>query len=72
MSNTINGYAPPPLTNPPPQIFGSLSANGSPLQPSLPANMFADDPNASGGDEHDQNDPKRRRIARVYQATYHM
>ncbi|KAF9636897.1 hypothetical protein BFW01_g7793 [Lasiodiplodia theobromae] len=69
MDNSSHNFLPqaPPLVNPPPQIFGSYSADGSPIQPQLPANMF-DDPlmmgSQDGGDEG-QGDPKRRRIARA-------
>ncbi|KAF2637163.1 hypothetical protein P280DRAFT_483055 [Massarina eburnea CBS 473.64] len=54
-------YAPgPPMMNPPPRMFGSLSA-GSPM-PSLQGQMFGQD---DLDDVHDQGDPKRRRIARA-------
>ncbi|MCJ1315718.1 hypothetical protein MMC15_001038 [Xylographa vitiligo] len=49
----------PPLTNPPPQIFGAYP----PASPSsIPYNYFGDD-QGDGGE--DSNDPKRRRIARA-------
>ena len=55
---------PPPLVNPPPQIFGTY-ADGSPIQPSLAGPMFGDDDILIGADSHDHGDAKRRRIARV-------
>lgn len=59
-----NFYAqPPPLTNQPPRIFGSISANGSPIPPSLPGPIFTDE--GSVDNDGDQGDPKRRRIARA-------
>ena len=53
----------PPITNPPPQYFGSNENSDS---PTLPNFEFADGdgPDQDGG--HDEsNDAKRRRIARV-------
>lgn len=45
----------------PPQVFGAYDVNGQPIAPSLPpGNYFGD-----LGDGIDENDPKRRRIARV-------
>ncbi|OMP87101.1 putative transcriptional regulatory protein [Diplodia seriata] len=69
MDNSSHNFLPqaPALVNPPPQIFGSYSADGSPIQPQLPANMF-DDAMMMGsqdGGEEGQGDPKRRRIARA-------
>ncbi|OJD36257.1 fungal specific transcription factor domain-containing protein [Diplodia corticola] len=68
MDNSHNFLPQPPaLVNPPPQIFGSYSADGSPIQPQLPANMF-DDAMMMGsqdGNDEGQGDPKRRRIARA-------
>lgn len=61
---------PPPLVNQPPQIFGSYSADGSPIQAQLPGNLFDDGLGLGpqdGGDDG-QGDPKRRRIARVRRA----
>ncbi|GME54019.1 hypothetical protein GTA08_BOTSDO03406 [Neofusicoccum parvum] len=58
---------PPPLVNQPPQIFGSYSADGSPIQAQLPGNLFDDGLGLGpqdGGDDG-QGDPKRRRIARA-------
>lgn len=44
-----------------PKIFGAYDQNGQPIAPSLPpGNYFGD-----LGDAIDENDPKRRRIARV-------
>jgi hypothetical protein len=54
---------PPPLLNPPPQIFGGYTPDGLPLQqlpPELAAQMFGDH-----GLMDDTNEAKRRRIARV-------
>ena len=46
----------------PPQIFGAYNSDGSPSQPVLSDSIFADG-NEQGS--NDENDPKRRRIARV-------
>ncbi|KAI9703601.1 MAG: hypothetical protein M1836_007371 [Candelina mexicana] len=54
---------PPPLVNPPPQIFGGLTANGSPIAASLPGPIFTEDEGSLGIEE--SNEAKRRRIARV-------
>jgi hypothetical protein len=57
------GMAPPPLMNPPPQIFGGYTPDGLPLQhlpPELAAQMFSDH-----GLMDDTSEAKRRRIARV-------
>jgi hypothetical protein len=46
----------------PPQIFGAYNPDGSPVPPVLSGSIFGD------GNEQgsvDENDPKRRRIARV-------
>jgi hypothetical protein len=57
----IPGMHAPPLTNPPPQIFGSYGMpDGLPLLP--PELQMAFDPTALMGDDQDA---KRRRIARV-------
>jgi len=45
----------------PPQIFSAYDLNGQPLAPSLPPGNYYSDL----GDGIDENDPKRRRIARV-------
>jgi hypothetical protein len=66
MNTSPNGgfYAPQPqMMNQPPRIFGNLDANGSPIPATLPGPMFTQDDLDDG---HDQGDPKRRRIARVY------
>jgi hypothetical protein len=62
-----NGFMPsinaPPMMNPPPQIFGAYSADGLPMQGSLPdmsGPMFTD-----GMLLDESNEAKRRRIARV-------
>jgi hypothetical protein len=46
----------------PPQIFGAYNADTSPAQPVLSGPIFGDN-NEQGS--VDENDPKRRRIARV-------
>jgi hypothetical protein len=46
----------------PPQIFGAYNPDGTPIAPSLPPGAYFGD-YADGG--LDENDPKRRRIARV-------
>lgn len=51
------------MMNQPPQIFGAYNADGSPVPPSLPGPIFSDDNNAGNAEEN--NDVKRRRIARV-------
>ncbi len=57
---------PPPDANPPLQIFGNYAPDGSLIPPSLPGPMFPDDGyGMEDGHDHDQGDPKRRRIARV-------
>ncbi len=61
----LNFHQPPPLLNPPPRIFGSLSANGSPLQANFPGPFFPDDGALLGDDGGEHSDAKRRRIARV-------
>lgn len=58
----------PPLVNPPPQIFGAFTANGSPIAPSLPGPVFTDDEGSQGIEE--SNEAKRRRIARVNRVPY--
>ncbi|KAF2824598.1 hypothetical protein CC86DRAFT_446796 [Ophiobolus disseminans] len=61
MNTSPNGYytGGPPMMNPPPRIFGSGQFDPSQM-PSGP--MFAQD---DYDDQHDQSDPKRRRIARA-------
>ena len=46
----------------PQQIFGACNPDGSPVQPVLSGSIFGDS-NEQGS--MDENDPKRRRIARV-------
>ncbi|EXJ72140.1 uncharacterized protein A1O5_04644 [Cladophialophora psammophila CBS 110553] len=46
----------------PPQIFGAYNADGTPIPPILPPGAYFGDFNDGGADE---NDPKRRRIARA-------
>ncbi|OCK96048.1 uncharacterized protein K441DRAFT_554358 [Cenococcum geophilum 1.58] len=55
---------PPPLSNPPPRIFGNISASGSPIPPTLPGPIFTND-DGSVENDGEQGDPKRRRIARA-------
>ena len=59
-----NGFSLPPLMNPPPQIFGALDENGSPIQPDFPGGPYFTEDHSDLGLE-DGNDAKRRRIARV-------
>lgn len=60
----VTGFEMPPMSNPPPQIFGARNADGSPVAPSLPGPMFTDE--QLSGNMDDNNDAKRRRIARVW------
>ncbi|KIW27147.1 uncharacterized protein PV07_06914 [Cladophialophora immunda] len=46
----------------PPQIFGAYNPDGTPIPPTLPPGAYFGDFNDGGADE---NDPKRRRIARA-------
>jgi hypothetical protein len=46
----------------PPQIFGAYNPDGSPVPPVLSGPIFGDSNDQGSVDE---NDPKRRRIARV-------
>lgn len=46
----------------PPQIFGAQDADGNPIPAAMPSDSFFVDQGDQNGDE---NDPKRRRIARV-------
>ena len=66
-ANGFSFHVPPPATEHPPQIFGGYSTDGSPLPPNLSGPIFGDDSGMLLSDEGlDHNDPKRRRIARVY------
>lgn len=60
---------PPPLRNPPPQVFGSFAPDASPVSNSYAQQLYADDPNSYSQDDptgdSEQGDAKRRRIARV-------
>ena len=61
--NTLDGmgYDTSAFSQQPPQMFGGYNPDGSPMPPVLPpGNYFSD-----GLDMYDENDPKRRRIARV-------
>ena len=51
------------LMSQPPQIFGAYNRDGSPVQPGISGSIFGDNEQGSV----DENDPKRRRIARVSQ-----
>ena len=66
MDHSYGGLPQTSLSNPPPQVFGSYSADGSPTTGGYPAAYFADD-GSYGYDDRgdDQGDPKRRRIAKV-------
>lgn len=46
----------------PPQVFGAYNPDGTPIPPTLPLGPYFGDLNDGLVDE---NDPKRRRIARV-------
>jgi len=62
-SNHGFNMPPPPLMNPPPQIFGAYDNNGMPMPaslPDLPGPMFTD-----GTLLDESNEAKRRRIARA-------
>lgn len=61
-ADTYNFELPSNLMSQPPQIFGSYNPDGSPVQPALSGSIFGDS-NEQGS--VDENDPKRRRIARV-------
>jgi hypothetical protein len=57
------GFDLPRISNQPPQIFGGFNADGSPAAPALPGPIFQDHGDVGSADD---NDPKRRRIARVW------
>lgn len=57
------GYDMNAFSQQPPQIFGAYNADGSPMPPVLPPGNYFDDGLDLGLDD---NDPKRRRIARVW------
>jgi len=57
----MQGMAPPPLLNQPPQIFGGYGHDAMPMLPPDIAAQLGFDPSLFD----DVNDPKRRRIARV-------
>ena len=72
-ANGLSYSGPPPIMNPPPQIFGGYTADGEPLSESLQAGMFSDEQfYANGDDLGGQGDAKRRRIARVGISPYTM
>lgn len=59
-----DSYDLPPITNPPPQFFGSNGVDASPTVANFDFNDVQGDGDQEGG--HDEsNDAKRRRIARV-------
>ena len=58
------GYDMNAFAQQPPQIFGAYNPDGTPMPPVLPAGNYFDDELDLGLE--DENDPKRRRIARVY------
>jgi hypothetical protein len=65
-SNGIHYFGASPLANAPRRVFGSFSADGSPVpQHAIPGGIFTDDLSGYGMDDGDHGDPKRRRIARV-------
>ena len=60
-----NGNMPydlPTIANPPPTIFGAYNHDGTPIPPVLSGPIFGDHGDVGSADD---NDPKRRRIARV-------
>ncbi len=59
----MDSYDLPPVTNPPPQFFGGNGTQASPTLANFDFNEGPDGLDQDGG--HDENDPKRRRIARV-------
>jgi hypothetical protein len=62
--NASISFGLPGIVNQPPQIFG-FNADGSPAAPTLPGPIFQDHGDTGSADD---NDPKRRRIARVRDA----
>lgn len=56
------GFDAPRISTQPPQIFGGFNPDGSPAAPVLPGPIFQDHGDVGSADD---NDPKRRRIARV-------
>jgi hypothetical protein len=56
------GLEVPEIENPPPLVFGRFNADGSPALPNLTGPIFHDHGDVGSGDD---NDPKRRRIAKV-------
>jgi hypothetical protein len=63
--NASISFGLPGIVNQPPQIFGGFNADGSPAAPTLPGPIFQDHGDTGSADD---NDPKRRRIARVRDA----
>jgi hypothetical protein len=66
--NVSLGFDGPGIANQPPQIFGGLNPDGSPAQPVLSGPLFQDYGDVGSADD---NDPKRRRIARVRATAEH-
>lgn len=69
MSGTNQGppQQPPLLDmNTSPQIIGGMNGAGNLFAPALGAQFLSEDDNYGFEDGFDHNDPKRRRIARVY------
>jgi hypothetical protein len=56
------GFDVPGIVNQPPQIFGGFNSDGTPAPPVLTGPIFQDHGDVGSADD---NDPKRRRIARV-------
>lgn len=61
------GFDVPGIGNQPPQIFGGFNPDGTPAAAVLPAPLFQDHGDVGSADD---NDSKRRRIARVCQGSY--
>ncbi len=65
--NGSMGFDVPGIANQPPQIFGAFNTDGTPAAAVLPGPVFQDHGDAGSADD---NDPKRRRIARVCDIRY--
>lgn len=61
------GFDVPGIANQPPQIFGAFNPDGTPAAAILPGTIFQDHGDVGSADD---NDPKRRRIARVCGISY--
>jgi len=68
----MGNMQPPPLMNPPPQIFGAYDHDGMPMGASLAGmdtgGLFGD---GMGGGMDESSEAKRRRIARVCALHHH-